>query len=218
MRASFFTILILSCAVLISNAEGRKNLQLALATAAFNCDTNFVQIMLDQGADVNGRVGVYDETAFAKGRGLSQIGSETWTPLMAVAASPEAPEKQIMTLAFLLKRGARIDERDSHGASALYIAISNKNFELALNLLKSGANPNGPVQTYIDGVGNQTPLHRAIGSPMVVEALIKYGADVNAKDDKGRTPLDIAESRSYSESARLLRLAPKSRERKAAEK
>ena len=39
-----------------------------------------------------------------------------------------------------------------------------------------------------------TPLHAAAGKGLkeIVELLIAEGADVNAKDDKGRTPLDLA--------------------------
>jgi hypothetical protein len=222
MRLNAFICLVLasqSLSVLRSKAEESESPQLTLAKAAFKCNTNRIAILLDRGTDINGRVGTYDKTAFAFGSGFSPIGSPTWTPLMAVAASfDHLPEKQIITVHFLLKRGARIDDRDSHGASALHIAIDHRNFELAVNLLKLGANPNGAVRTYIDDVDEQTALHRALGSPMVVEALIKYGADVNAKDAEGNTALDRAEARGLTESARLLRLAPKSKEQKATEK
>lgn len=215
MRTSLLPALALFvCSKLMLRAEEKENQRLEFAKAAFRCNIGLMEIMLEQGAKVNERAGVYDKTAFGTGSGYSPIGSETWTPLMAVAASTGRPENQLMTALFLLKRGALIDERDSHGASALHIAIDHWNFEFAVHLLRLGADPNGAVRTYIDDVDKQTALHRALGSPLLVEALIKYGADVTAKDAEGKTPLDDAEESGFTESARLLRLASKSRERK----
>lgn len=210
MRTRNLIIALVALAIPASFAQKEESLQLSLAKAAYDLSINRMELLLEEGAKVNGVVGIYDKTAFRRGDAYSPIGSQTWTPLMAVAASTGIPEKQIIAVAFLLKRGALIDARDSHGASALHIAIDHQNFELAVRLLKFGADPNGAVQKYIDDVDRQTALHRAIGSPMLVEALIKSGADVNAKDADGNTPLQIAESLKYTESAQLLRLVPKS--------
>ena len=45
------------------------------------------------------------------------------------------------------------------------------------------------------GISESTPLHEAAsdGRKEVVELLIANGADVNAKDNYGKTPLDWAE-------------------------
>jgi len=65
----------------------------------------------------------------------------------------------------------------------------------------------------------QTPLHAAFAPPdglgsltgepdyTLLALLIDLGADVEAKDDKGRTPLDVAVLRGDTEAARLLRAA-----------
>jgi ankyrin repeat protein len=52
-----------------------------------------------------------------------------------------------------------------------------------------------------------TPLHYAAswGGKEIVELLIATGADVNAKNEVGRRPLDGAIARSHPETADLLR-------------
>ena len=51
------------------------------------------------------------------------------------------------------------------------------------------------------------PLHLASqdGHPDVATALINAGADVNAKTNDGRTPLDIALGKNRTEVAKVLR-------------
>ncbi|MDB4805300.1 ankyrin repeat domain-containing protein [bacterium] len=59
----------------------------------------------------------------------------------------------------------------------------------------------------IVGLEALTPLRLAAqyNQLEVVELLIAEGADVNAKDDFGRTPLDLAIQKSHPEIADLLR-------------
>ena len=58
-----------------------------------------------------------------------------------------------------------------------------------------------------DDFYGRTPLHYAAvnGRKVIVELLIAKGADVNAKDEDGRTPLDATSVFNKTETADLLR-------------
>ncbi|MBN2684303.1 MAG: ankyrin repeat domain-containing protein [Pontiellaceae bacterium] len=69
-------------------------------------------------------------------------------------------------------------------------AIEKQDEDLVLLLLKFGADPN-------KSENGSTPLHWACALPekhrlKVVQALVEYGADINARDDVGATPLHWA--------------------------
>jgi ankyrin repeat protein len=80
----------------------------------------------------------------------------------------------------------------------LYAAVSEHRVDMALLLLRYGANPNTKTGVYIDGPGDLTPLHKAGASPRhpdprareLMQALLDHGADPLAKDSDGRTPAD----------------------------
>ncbi len=100
------------------------------------------------------------------------------------------------TAELLLKRG--IDPNtalDRYGNPALFLALPNK--DMARLVLSYGANPN--IQYLKEGrsnylrctVGN-TPLHFAVeneGKEDLAAVLLEYGADVNAENVDGETPL-----------------------------
>jgi hypothetical protein len=60
-----------------------------LVVAAFNLDVERVDALLAEGVDPNSRMGRYDDLLFRDKWSLSysHIGSDRWTPLMAVAHS-----------------------------------------------------------------------------------------------------------------------------------
>ena len=71
----------------------------------------------------------------------------------------------------------------------LVAALSRRHFQTADLLCHHGADPHSRGRKY-----DRTILHIAAfyGDAMVVQKLIEYGADVNAKDTKQKTPLHLA--------------------------
>ena len=102
----------------------------------------------------------------------------------------------------LISLGVNINSFDSEGDSSLHIASKNRSAPLVEELLRHGANPN--IRCAFD---NRTPLHYALilpddydadsldgivaGMLPIVQCLLKHGADVDAQDHCGKTPLNL---------------------------
>ena len=91
------------------------------------------------------------------------------------------------TTEFLVDSGADTHAVARFGANAVEVAVGSQRIETLEYLLEKGVSPN--VGNRIRG-GNA--LHNAArrGSPMMIRVLIQHGAEVNAADFWGRTPLD----------------------------
>ena len=101
--------------------------------------------------------------------------------------------QRALTIAcILLSHKASIDADDGYGTTALAEAVYQKKLELAKLLLRFDAKVNTSTGIYIDGPAGITPLHRAYWSAELTKLLLEKGADPNAKDSDGRTPLDWA--------------------------
>lgn len=104
----------------------------------------------------------------------------------------------IEVVKLLLSKGADINAKDKGGGTALLGAIGEEKEKekMAEYLIRNGAN----VNVKYDENGN-TPLHRAVccNSKRIAELLIEEGADLNAKNNKGETALEIAETRGYKD-------------------
>jgi uncharacterized protein len=84
-----------------------------------------------------------------------------------------------------------INAYDENGWTALYSAIkAGASIIIFIKLLKAGAEPNIPTNEVIF----RYPIHAAIenGSVEMLDLLVRYHADIHAKDGMGNTPLSLA--------------------------
>jgi ankyrin repeat protein len=151
-----------------------------LIAAAYDGATEAARLLIEKGADVNAR----DEG------GMSVL-------------EQAASSNHIELVRLLLSKGANVNTADGGGVTPLIAAAWNgdRNAPLVKLLIAHGAAvnvktgdtfevvKNGPIL-----LGHLTPLQVACGMANyeAVEALLKAGADVNAKDVRDATPLVFA--------------------------
>ncbi|MDE0166732.1 MAG: ankyrin repeat domain-containing protein [Bryobacterales bacterium] len=101
---------------------------------------------------------------------------------------------------WLLQNGADPNQPDHDGRRPLHEAAESKSIVSVALLLENGASPH-VHEKHLE----QTPLHRAalFGSSEVSERLIEAGADPNARDSNGDTPLHLALSDLTNEKSQL---------------
>lgn len=99
-------------------------------------------------------------------------------------------------------RGAKIDHANKRGWTPLHEAAFVGNRKILLQLLTKGADLN-----FQGGTHRETPLHAAIlgGYCSTTETLILNAADLQAQDNDGFTPLELAESTGKQELLALLK-------------
>ena len=120
----------------------------------------------------------------------------------------------------LVKYGADTDcwspGPDGCQQTLLHRAIDNNKEDIAQFLIRSGCDLNAPRRLGPDGVGGDeardecTPLHLCCqwGLEQVVQTLIEHGANVNARDAEGKTPVHVAIQNQHSQIISLLLCHP----------
>ncbi|OXU26251.1 hypothetical protein TSAR_006990 [Trichomalopsis sarcophagae] len=159
----------------------------------------FIGLVIEHGADLNvrdhlrhtvlhlavehGRVQL-TETLLAKGADINAINQAGMTPLLEAARSKEFDEQ----LPLLMKHGANILAKDKFDQNALHFLTSapEEYTEMAGVLIEKGVS--------LDDRHNAKmyqPIHMALmsGKIELVKQFLNHGADVNARGQKGETPL-----------------------------
>lgn len=127
-------------------------------------------------------------------------GPQGWTALRKAAV------KNNIDIAFeLLKRGADVDAVNFTGKTALMMACAYGNFGIVSLLLFYGADPD------LINCGGRTALMIAAshGHETVVGALLNepWRLDINRKDPKGKTAVQMAFENGYNKVARMIEAA-----------
>ena len=159
------TFLQLRAAVDAKTPSGKTSLHLAAQAGHIAV----VELLIDKAADINSRDSI----------GL--------TPLMEAASRGHSAMVQL-----LLDRGADIDaapRQRTSASTAIALALQNSYMSIAKMLLERGAN----VDARYDQFGG-TLLHLVFQDPRVwkIHLLLDNGADLEAEDIAGRTPLFVS--------------------------
>jgi ankyrin repeat protein/L-ascorbate metabolism protein UlaG (beta-lactamase superfamily) len=107
----------------------------------------------------------------------------------------------IETIKTLLDRGANIDDKGENSITPMYIAIVQGDYDLVEFLLSQGID-----KGYREKPTGRSLLHLATlqGSGQMVKLFIDNGFDVNAEDNKGKTPFQYAGKYGHNKIADLL--------------
>ena len=206
--------------VLIANSGNawKVNSKAALEYAAYYRYDDIIRVFLANGMAVN-TILPDGATLFSAAAGAPNMADEEDTPL---------PTDM---LAFLLKKGAKINAQDKEGKTALMHAVENGNLTNIRFLLDNGADVNikdkehetaltlamsngrDPVAAILrramdhnENAGQRQDLVKAVaqGDVAKLNALLKAGGDANARDDKGDTLLMKAAEKGTIDLIKLL--------------
>jgi ankyrin repeat protein len=178
---------ILATGVDLEPMSGLNDVNKPLAYAAAYGNLEIVKLLVEAGANLNGQV-AYGDVALIK---ADEHGNDD-------------------IIEYLIREGADVNVPNDYGVTP-FIGLCGKG---RLEFVELAAKHGGDVHSSFvakvgEGTGtkNFSPLQAAAayGRLEVVELLLSRGADPRAKDYKGRTPLELAESEGHDEVARLLR-------------
>ncbi|MCE2403073.1 ankyrin repeat domain-containing protein [Candidatus Poribacteria bacterium] len=179
---------------------------------------DIVKLLFENGADPSKAPRIYDDNSgmsvLLKSHGvpskdINALGKMGWPPLPYACRGDkgEHPNKVLR----LLKLGADIDVRSSKGKTALHCA-AKAGFLKVINVLIE----NGAAIDATDKNG-ETPLYEAIRSTIKnrekqrasLEVLLTKGANPNAENRRGLTPLQVAQQMRRVDAEEVVKLLKK---------
>jgi len=193
------------------NAKCGAEEKTALIQASIVSDKDIVSLLLDKGSEVNAKTnagitalhqavtnGNRDIVSLLLNKGAdANIKTSKGFALLHEAAALGNKE----LIALLISKGAVVDQLSGGGEPPLVTAIGNDKVEAVEALLAGGAKVDLKILK-----DNETALMLAAyrGNISIIEILIKKGANLNAKDDNGLTPLFFAVASGKLDAVKLL--------------
>jgi ankyrin len=184
--------------------------------SAYAGDIEAVEYYLDNGTDVDARAGSgYTPLHCTARRGhlelaklLIRKGADADTRAKN-GYSPLLEARNVEIARLLIQNGATVNVVAKNGWTPLHYASSYRLSDNVRLLLENGADVSANRASHGQA---GTPLHLALqgGTRLrgktteIVRRLLEKGADANAKDNRGRTPLHHAARSGHSDSVRLL--------------
>lgn len=163
-------ILCSACSRLLEARIGKLNADLRLA--ACDGDIKKVENALQRGANINS-TGLQGSSALIDSEGCGLHGLLT--------------KSRVQLIELLIAKGAEVNQQDDQGHTALMYAARNGDTQAINSLLRNGARIN------LADKDGETALMKAAASSCneeTVRALLSAGADLKARDHKGRNALD----------------------------
>lgn len=146
-------------------------------TVAYLGQLDVLKKLVEQGVNVNSKIGNDQSLIFAAARG-----------------------EQLDMIDYLVRQGADVNCKDDDGNTALYSAASRGHLKTVKSLIECGADIN------IKNNEGRTVLHTTAswGHLCVVEFLVSHNADVNIRDSDGYTALYLAAEEGLLDVVRML--------------
>ncbi|HXG08425.1 MAG TPA: ankyrin repeat domain-containing protein [Gemmataceae bacterium] len=172
------------------DAKWRENT--GMYVAGFIADYKVVRLLVEHGAQIDGRSKDGDTPLIATCRGASWVGP------LAVAYSVDLDHVRVAR--FLIRRGADVNALNQEGRTALSFAAESGYYKLVRVLLSSGADPN-----VVSGRA-ESPIWYAAKSKdsRVIAALLAAGAECDRTGRSKTTALFIAAREGNEDGVKLL--------------
>jgi len=213
------------------SSQARDEQGESLFAAAQQGDLDKIEALLREGVDtdksnpagvtalhVAAGAGQKEVCAFLLDKGAN-INAQAWGNQTPLHWAVQAGRKDIVTL--LIEKGADVDAKDAAGRMPIHYALAGKNADVTAFLIMQGKWKGTYEEKELEkvkwllsqgmdvdakGLNGNTLLHYAArtGYIHVAALLVGYGADVNARNDSKRTPIQEARRLNNTSLALLL--------------